>query len=75
MFVSNNRDLTADFLGFIELGADQTWQAITDGLMKLFYDAGLDKQMTNCVAVCTSGLLLILVCTTALCQNYRIWFL
>lgn len=35
--VSSNGEFISDFLGMIELGADRTVQAITDGL---FHDAG-----------------------------------
>lgn len=42
-----------DFLGLIELGAHRTAQAITDGLVRLFQDTGLDDWTTKLVAVCT----------------------
>lgn len=53
--VSNNGEFTSDFLGLIELGADRTAQAITDGLVRLFQDTGLDDWATKLVAVCTDG--------------------
>lgn len=53
--VSSNGEFSSDFLGFIELGADRTAQAITDGLVKLFRDSGLDDWRTKVVAVCTDG--------------------
>ncbi|KAM7396176.1 hypothetical protein PAMP_019237 [Pampus punctatissimus] len=53
--VSSNREFTSDFLGLIELGADRTAQAITDRLVRLFQDTGLDDWATKLVAVCTDG--------------------
>ncbi|CAK6980187.1 hypothetical protein AMEX_G21 [Scomber scombrus] len=53
--VSSNGKFTSDFLGVIELGADRTAQAITDGLVRLFQDTGLDDWITKLVAVCTDG--------------------
>ncbi|KAG7240922.1 hypothetical protein INR49_026211, partial [Caranx melampygus] len=50
-----NREFTSDFLGLTELGSDRTAQAVTDGLEKLFHDAGLDDWTTKLVAVCTDG--------------------
>lgn len=53
--VSSNGEISSDFLGLIELGADRTAQAITDGLVKLFRDAGLNDWTTKLVAVCSDG--------------------
>ncbi|KAG9280288.1 hypothetical protein AMEX_G21 [Astyanax mexicanus] len=53
--VSTNGEFSSDFLGLVELGADRTAQAITDGLVKLFQDACLDDWRTKLVAVCTDG--------------------
>ncbi|CAM4610200.1 unnamed protein product [Leuciscus chuanchicus] len=53
--VSSNGEFTSDFIGLIELGADRTAQAITDGLVRLFQDIGLDDWTTKLVAVCTDG--------------------
>ncbi|XP_077354948.1 zinc finger protein 862-like [Festucalex cinctus] len=53
--VSTDGDFSSDFLGLIELGADRTAQAITNGLVKLFQDAGLDDWRGKLVAVCTDG--------------------
>jgi len=53
--VSNNGEFTSDFVGLIELGADRTEQAITDGLVRLFQDTGIDDWTTELVAVCTDG--------------------
>ncbi|TNN75622.1 hypothetical protein EYF80_014172 [Liparis tanakae] len=53
--VSNNGEYASDFLGLIELGADRTAQAITDGLVRLFQDTGLDDWANKLVAVCTDG--------------------
>lgn len=71
--VSNNGEFTFEFLGLIELGADQSAQAITNGLVKLFHDAGLDDWMTKLVAVCTDGAAVKSVCSRALYQNYGNW--
>ncbi|KAK6294290.1 hypothetical protein J4Q44_G00351200, partial [Coregonus suidteri] len=51
----SNGEFTSDFIGLIELGADRTAQAITDGLVRLFQDTGLDDWTTKLVAVCTDG--------------------
>lgn len=53
--VSGNGEFTSDFLGLIELGADRTAQSITNGLVRLFLDTGLDDWVTKLVAVCTDG--------------------
>uniref|UniRef100_A0A8C4ASG7 Uncharacterized protein n=1 Tax=Denticeps clupeoides TaxID=299321 RepID=A0A8C4ASG7_9TELE len=53
--VSSNGEFTSDFLGLIELGTDRTAQAITDGLVRLFQNAGLNDWATKLVAVCTDG--------------------
>ncbi|XP_065096446.2 E3 SUMO-protein ligase ZBED1-like [Paramisgurnus dabryanus] len=48
--VSSNGEFTSDFIGLIELGADRTAQAITDGLVSLFQDIGLEQRWSkkNC---------------------------
>ncbi len=51
--VSSDGELTSDFLGLIELGADSTVQNIAEGLVKLFQGTGLDNWKTKLVAVCT----------------------
>ena len=51
----SNGEFTSDFIGLIELGADRTAQAITDGLVRLFHDTGLDDWTKKLVAVCTDG--------------------
>lgn len=53
--VSSNGEFNSDFIGLIELGADRTAQAITDRLVRLFQDTGLDDWTTKLVAVCTDG--------------------
>ncbi|CAL8373520.1 unnamed protein product [Arctogadus glacialis] len=53
--VSSNGEFSSDFVGLIELGADRTAQAITDGLVRLFQDTGLDDWTTKLVAVCSDG--------------------
>ena len=53
--VSSNGEISSDFVGLIELGADRTAQAITDGLVRLFQDKGLDDWTTKLVAVCSDG--------------------
>ncbi|TNN51963.1 hypothetical protein EYF80_037870 [Liparis tanakae] len=53
--VSNNGEFASDFLGLIELGADRTAQAITDGLVRHFQGTGLDDWTTKLVALCTDG--------------------
>ncbi|XP_062389624.1 uncharacterized protein LOC134078010 [Sardina pilchardus] len=53
--VSSNGEFSSDFIGLIELGADRTAQAITNGLARLFQDTGLDDWTTKLVAVCTDG--------------------
>lgn len=53
--VSSHGEYSSDFLGLIELGADGTAQAITDGLVKLFLDVGLDDWREKLVALCTDG--------------------
>ncbi len=64
--VSNNGEFISDFLGLIELGVDQTAQALTDGIVKLFRDAGFDDRGRKLVTVCTDGAAVIIVCTAAL---------
>ena len=53
--VSRKGEFTLDFLGLIELSADRTVQAITNGLVRLFQDTGLDDWTTKSVAVNTDG--------------------
>lgn len=45
--VSSNGEFTSDFIGLIEFGADRTAQAITDRLVRLFQDTGLDDWTTK----------------------------
>lgn len=44
--LSNNAKFSSDFLGLTELFADWTVQAKTNGLLKLFHDAGWDDWTT-----------------------------
>ncbi|GAA6105996.1 zinc finger protein 883-like [Tachysurus ichikawai] len=53
--VSSSGEFTIDFLGLIELGAKRTARDITEGLVKLFNDLGLDKWRAKLDAVCTNG--------------------
>ena len=50
--VSSNGEFTSDFIGLIELGADRTAQAITDGLVRLLVSFiipdGLHGVMKHC---------------------------
>lgn len=51
--LSSSGESTSDFVGLIELGDDRTAHAITDGLVRLFQDTGLDDWTTKSIAVCT----------------------
>lgn len=53
--VSSKGEFTSAFLGLFEPGADWTARVITDGLLRLFQDAGLDTWTKRLVAVCTDG--------------------
>lgn len=66
----HNGEFTSDFLGKIGLGSGLTTQCITDGLMKLFHDAGLNDWRQSWLHWTQTGLLSTAVCTTTLYQNY-----
>lgn len=46
-------EFTSDFLGLNRLIPDQNTSAITDRLVRLFYDTGLDNWTKRLVVVCT----------------------
>lgn len=71
---SSNGEFTSDFVGLIELGADRTAQAITNGRVGLFQETGLDDWTTKLVAVCTDGPAVHVGCakTPATCCGWRL---
>lgn len=68
MSVSSNGVLTSDFLGLVELGADRSTQAITDGLVNLFRATGLDDWQLRQLATVGDSLVHIL-CTAHTLEN------
>ncbi|CAM4554150.1 unnamed protein product [Leuciscus chuanchicus] len=53
--IIHNGHFSSDFLGLINLGANQTAQDIVDGLVQLFHACSLTEWKTKLVSVCTDG--------------------